>query len=188
MRAILYKIAHFDGCLAQTKSGPLHEKDPVPNANSFFTPGLLVCAVKTMICYGFLAKHRIDFIPGIRASAQPPAIDPYAVTSYCQFEESQSANSLSSGAACVTKTVVRGCGAGAGLMRASNHGRKWDLKHGIKSPGTNKSELAMPALFHGFFEATCGGGARRAASMKRRRSAALRYFRLPELTEEALPP
>ena len=125
MRAILYKIAHFDGCLAQT--GPLHEKDPVPNANSFFTPGLLVCAVKTMICYGFLAKHQIDFIPGILASAQPPAIDPYAVTSYCQFEESQSANSLSSGAACVTKTVVRGCGAGAGLMRASNHGRKWDL-------------------------------------------------------------
>jgi hypothetical protein len=28
MRAILYKIAHFDSCLAQTKSGPLHEKGP----------------------------------------------------------------------------------------------------------------------------------------------------------------
>lgn len=28
MRAILYKIAHFDSCLAQTKSGPPHEKGP----------------------------------------------------------------------------------------------------------------------------------------------------------------
>ena len=37
------------------------------------------------LLYGFVAKHRIDFIPGIRASAQAPAIDPYAVTSDRQF-------------------------------------------------------------------------------------------------------
>jgi hypothetical protein len=37
------------------------------------------------LIYGFMAKHRIDFIPSIRAAAQTPAIDPHAVTSYRQF-------------------------------------------------------------------------------------------------------
>jgi hypothetical protein len=34
---------------------------------------------------GIMAKHGVDFIPGIRASAQAPAIDPYAVTGYREF-------------------------------------------------------------------------------------------------------
>ena len=28
---MLYKIAHFDSCLAQTKSGHCMKKDPAPN-------------------------------------------------------------------------------------------------------------------------------------------------------------
>src|ERR1700737_1948556 len=57
-----------------------------PIANSFLTPGLPVCAVKTNnLLDGFMAEPRINFIPGIRAPAQAPAIDPHAVTRYRQF-------------------------------------------------------------------------------------------------------
>src|ERR1700737_2320786 len=57
-----------------------------PIANSFLTTGLPVCAVKTNnLLDGFMAEPRINFIPGIRAPALAPAIDPHAVTRYRQF-------------------------------------------------------------------------------------------------------